>query len=381
MRRRRERHIESPQGLVVVATAATLRRNVKGERFFPAFDPGRREAFVSSMVAEADAAFGALNLPHTRVDSISTIGDMLMCDTAQSSGIVPEFVLPSGDRAGFVLEGDENSTVACHYIPSQCAITCGIEDHFQLKCAVPTFDPEGVWNKLDALDSALGERVEYAFRRDIGYLTSNPQLSGTGLQMSVYVLPIGLEMLNAAEETMRDLRRRGCVFDQSGSVPGYFSGLCKVSYDSAGGMSEIQGARAFRRAIEELIERELDARDEFATDVSRPFLLDAFSRDLAILKNAYAISSDEAIAKLWTVRAGLDAGYITGVAPEDVENVIGGIRSGLFVSSARNEKDAWDILSDIFSGDDDARDDAEDDIDTIRADSLRGFLARAKVIE
>jgi len=381
MRRRRERHIEPPQGLVVVATAATLRRNVKGERFFPAFDPARKEAFVGSMVAEADAAFGTLGIPHTRIDSVSTIGDMILCDTAQSSGIVPEFLLPRGDRVGFVLEGDENSTPFCHYIPSRCAITCGIEDHFLLKCAVPSFDPEGVWNRLDAMDSALGERVEYAFRRDIGYLTSNPQFAGTGLQMCVYILPIGLEMLNAAEETMRDLRRRGCVFDQAGSVPGNFSGLCKVSFDCAGGMSEIQCARAFRRAVEDLVERELDARDEFSTDVSRPFLLDAFSRDLAILKNAYAISSDEAIAKLWTVRAGVDAGYIAGVGADDLENVIGGVRSGMLVSSMRNEKDAWNILSDIFSGDDDARDDAEDDIDTLRADSLRAFLARAKAVE
>lgn len=381
MRRRRDRKIESHPESVVFATSATLRRNVKGEKFLPAFDQGRRESFIRELLDGATAAFDDLRIPRTRINSLETIGDIVLCDGMQAIGLLPEFPLHESAGAGFVMEGDEHSSPVCTYIPSSLAACCGIEDHFELRSVVQGFDPEGAWAKLDALDTALNDHFEYAFRRDIGYLTANPNNAGNGLELCVYVMPIGLEMLNAAEETMRDMRRRGCVFEQAGSVPGVYSGLCKVSFDCGGGRGEPQCVRGFARAVDELVERELDARAEFSNDQSRPFLLDAFARDLAILKSAYAISADEAIAKLWTVRVGLDAGYVSGVDVDSVEALIGGIRSPGLVTAMRNGQALLDSLTDIFSSDDEARDDVEDDIDTLRADELRRILAKAKVVE
>ena len=368
-------------GSVVIATMATLRRNVKGERFLSAFEPARREAFVRRITDYAGESIVELELNTITVETYSDVSDLFLCDGMQESGVVPEFPIPAEEFVGVVGEAMDRSSEGRDFMPFWLAATCGVEDHFQLRYVVPGLDPEAAWERLDKLDTALNRRVDYAFRRDIGYLTANPALAGNALDFCAYVFPIGLELQNAAEETMRDMRHKGCVFEQSGAVPMSFSGLCKISYDCGGSRSEEQCAIGFRHAMEDLVERELDARADLSHD-GELFLIDAFSRDLGILKSAYAISADEAVAKLWTVKVGLEMGYISGIKPHLVHKTIGGIRSAaIAMGFAKDKKEGWETLSDLFSTDAETRDDAEDYIDTIRADYLRWLFRNTKITE
>lgn len=375
------RHARRGGGPVVMATMASLRRNVRGERFLPAFDPSRRDGFVKQLVGEVAAALADISLPKTALDEVASQSDFFLCDGVQCDGLVPEFPLPPEERVGFVLNCDENSKSAMNFIHCATAVTCGVEDHLQIRTVVPGLDPEAAWEGLDRIDTAINGRVEYAFRRDIGYLTANPAFAGNALAFSAFVFPIGLELQNAAEETMRDMRRLGCVFEQIGDVPETFSGLCRVSFDCGGSRGEGQCAAAFRRAMVELSERELDARRELASE-GEAFLLDAFSRDLSILKNAYAISADESIAKLWTIRAGVEMGYVAGAKPDGVEAAIGGMKSAsIALGSAKNQREGWQLLAELYDSDEDTRADAEDYIDTLRADYLRWMLTDTHIVE
>ena len=111
-------------------------------------------------------------------------------------------------------------------------------------------------------------------------------------------------------------------------------------------------------------------------------MIDAFSRDLAILKSAYAITSDEAVAELWTVRTGIEMGYVKGVELSAVESAIGMMRSPAFtLAFEKNHRQALETIIDLFSEDDDSRYDAEDYLDSVRADYLRWLLRKAKIVE
>lgn len=372
----------SQLGSVILATVATLRRNVGAEKFLVATDAARREGLIKRLASDLHSAFEESGIPATKVETVSDHGQLVLCSAAQSWGMAPDFPLPPEESVGIVVEGTEETPAKGDSIPEAMAGTCGIEDHFQLKCLAPGLDPEGAWGRLNRLDTALGDRVGYAFRRDIGYLTANPVLAGCALEFCAYVMPIGLEIVNAAEETMRALRRMGCVFDQSGAVPANFAGLCRISMDCGGSRSEEQCAAAFRRAMEELEERELDARAEIISNDDKTFLIDAFSRDLAILKSAYAITSDEAVAELWTVRTGIEMGYVKGVELSAVESAIGMMRSPAFtLAFEKNHRQALETIIDLFSEDDDSRYDAEDYLDSVRADYLRWLLRKAKIVE
>lgn len=363
---------------VVLATLATIRRNVKGRNFLPALDPEEREAFVGETVQMLGDAFSSLHIEHLVLDGVRNGAEAIAYDAVQSIGIVPEMPIPFGERTGFVFDSrDTKSGLLRHSL----AATCGVEDHIQMTAAMQGLDPEAAWDAIDRLDTAVNERVEYAFRRDIGYLTADASRAGSTLDLSVFVMPIGLDIANRADETMREMRSRGCVFDQNGMVPGLFSGLCKVSYNGGRNRREAGVAHSFRRTVEELVERELEARDELFDD-GYTFLVDAVSRDLAILKNAFAITADEAIAKLWTVNYGFQSGMLRGSCQYDLFDTICSMRSPQFammVSSFAQGGEAWDIFNGLFSADQDERNDAEDDMDVRRAEFLRKALRNVRL--
>ena len=366
---------------VVMATLATLRRNVKGEKFLPAFNPEARDGFVRRITGEVAKTFDALRMDATVIEDPNDSNFIYICDAAQIDGVVPDFPLPAEARVGVVLEGRPENAMTHVRAGSGLAVTCGVEDHIRMQCLAPGLDPEAVWARLDKLDTAFNGRVEYAFRRDIGYLTANPELAGNALDFAAYVLPLGLELQDASEETMRDMRRLGCVFEPTCSIAQGFSGLCMVSFDCGGSRSEDQCAAAFRRAIVELAERELDARAELAEE-GEAFLLDAFSRDLAILRNAYAIAADESISKLWSVRVGIDMGYVSGIKAQQVEQAICAMKSpGIALGATENPKECWEMLNSLYDTDADTREETEDYIDTLRASYLRWALRGVKIIQ
>lgn len=363
-------------GSVVAATLASLRRNIDGEKFLSAIDSQKRDGFVKSLVDEVRAAFDKLGVASIFANSLND-NDVVPCNQLQSRGLIPEFPIPSEERIGFVAEDTPPNSASSPSI--EMAVTCGVEDHLQMRAIAKGLNPEAAWNELDRLDSAINSKLCYAFRRDIGYLTANPALAGSALTFSAFVMPIGLEQTNRADETMKAMRRLGCSFAQAGSVPLDYSGLCKISYDCGGSRGERQSAIAFRRAIEELMDREKDARRELMED-GEDFLLDAFSRDLAIIKNAYAISADEAIAKLWTVFYGTDMGYIAGTTRQRLEFYISCMHSvSIIMTCVEDEQERWNLVASLYSADEEERLETEDYIDILRAERLRILFADAEL--
>lgn len=365
---------------VVVATTASLRRNVKDRNFFTTLDPEERDSFVHSLTSDIAGAFASLGIETGKLDGINDIEGAVEYGELQGEGLVPEMPLPFSEPTGFVFDRPANADGRRPgFLKHSIAATCGVEDHMQLNAIVEGLDPEAAWESLDRLDTAVNERIEYAFRRDIGYLTADPSRAGSALELAVYVFPIGLDIDNQAEETMREMRSRGCEFEQSGMVPGLFSGLCKVTCRSGRNRREGSVARTFRRSIDELIERELEAREDLEGE-NRPFLVDAYARDLAILRNCRAITADEAVAKLWTVKLGLATGYIAGRPKVKIDDMLPNMASARFAMTfGSGASRQWDIVHSLVGGDDDERDDAEDECDVARADFLRRALRGVEV--
>ncbi|MCM8817194.1 MAG: hypothetical protein NC913_06770, partial [Candidatus Omnitrophica bacterium] len=58
------------------------------------------------------------------------------------------------------------------------------EDHLRICCYKPYKDSFSIWKILDSFDDKLSEKLEYAFDREFGYLTSCPTNLGSGLRVS-----------------------------------------------------------------------------------------------------------------------------------------------------------------------------------------------------
>ena len=99
----------SQLGSVILATVATLRRNVGAEKFLVATDAARREGLIKRLASDLHSAFEESGIPATKVETISDHGQLVLCSAAQSWGMAPDFPLPPEESVGIVVEGTEET--------------------------------------------------------------------------------------------------------------------------------------------------------------------------------------------------------------------------------------------------------------------------------
>ncbi|MEI6158060.1 MAG: hypothetical protein WCP87_06825, partial [Atribacterota bacterium] len=61
------------------------------------------------------------------------------------------------------------------------------EDHFRIFSISSDFDLDRIYREVDRIDNLLEEHIDYAFRDDVGYLTSSVARLGTGMNVSFFV--------------------------------------------------------------------------------------------------------------------------------------------------------------------------------------------------
>ena len=58
------------------------------------------------------------------------------------------------------------------------------EDHLRIQVMRAGFQLKKAWNAINAIDSELEEKLNYAFSPTLGYLTACPTNLGTGMRAS-----------------------------------------------------------------------------------------------------------------------------------------------------------------------------------------------------
>lgn len=96
--------------------------------------------------------------------------------------------------------------------PGAAAVCINDEDHLTFKCS----DPKpflAQWQSLHAAAKALENRVPFANNPAYGYLSANPEHSGTGLKLTGSFCFFGLFLMKELEQVLRGIERLG--FDVS----------------------------------------------------------------------------------------------------------------------------------------------------------------------
>jgi protein arginine kinase len=283
---------------IVLMTRIRLARNLTGCPF-----PGwAKEAQRSAMLAESQGIVA--DLPQMKkglsltVDELSDLEKQILVERH----LISRELSSAKHGAGVVISHDQSA-----------AIMINEEDHLRIQVMRAGFQLKKAWNAINAIDSALEEKLNYAFSPTLGYLTACPTNLGTGMRASAMMHLPALVISSQMEKVVRAVNQLGMVVrglfgegsDASGSI-------FQISNQTTLGESEEDIIKRLSSVLNTIIEHELNARAKLMEADSLK-LFDKIGRAFGILQNGRLLTSAEAMNLLSLVRLGVDIGVFPEV--------------------------------------------------------------------
>ena len=184
------------------------------------------------------------------------------------------------------------------------------EDHLRIQVFQSGFNLERCWEEINRVDDLLEERVSYAFSEQLGYLTACPTNVGTGIRVSVLLHLPALVATREAQKVFHALQKihltvRGLYGEGSQAMGDFY----QISNQVTLGKSEAQLLKNLRDVIPNILEYERRVRNQLIKE-NRPAVHDKVARAYGTLRSAQAISSEETMQLLSSVRMGVNLGLI-----------------------------------------------------------------------
>jgi len=187
------------------------------------------------------------------------------------------------------------------------------EDHLRMQALRPGLQLKQAWVALDAVDSALQERVEFAYSEPYGYLTACPTNLGTGIRVSAMLHLPGLVLAEQINQIIQAVNKLGlAVRGLYGEGTEALGNIFQVSNQQTLGEPETDIVERLNKVVLQIIEHEGNARLA-QLDKKPTVLFNHIGRAYGILRHAHSISSKETMNLLSLLRLGADLGMFAGV--------------------------------------------------------------------
>ncbi len=184
------------------------------------------------------------------------------------------------------------------------------EDHIRLQIIKSGLCLEEAWSLADKVDDLLEENTEYAFHKELGYLTACPSNAGTGLRASVMMHLPALTMTNNMERIISSASSLGIavrgLYGEGSKAQG---SLYQISNQITTGLAEKELIDKLSNIVNQIKSHEEAMRKKLLAD-NKSALEDKLWRSLGTLKYARSISSAEAKSLLSDVILGANMGIL-----------------------------------------------------------------------
>lgn len=189
------------------------------------------------------------------------------------------------------------------------ALMINEEDHLRIQALCSGLELEELWKDISAVDDSLSGKLDFAFDRQLGYLTACPTNVGTGIRVSVMLHLPALKLTKEIERVARAARdMRLAVRGMQGEGTDVLGDLYQLSNQTTLGKTEAEVISAFSQTIiPKIVEYERTARIALAKHSTHQ-VDDKIYRAYGILSNARSISSDETQSLLSPIRMGIHMG-------------------------------------------------------------------------
>ena len=229
-------------------------------------------------------------------------------------------------------------------------------DHIKISCLLPGQELMAAYERADVVDNALSQRLEFAFDKKKGFLTSDPSDMGTGLRASLLLF---LPALSAAEkigQITHAVQQLGCAVGGFFGIGSGFEGCIFQLYNRITlGESEETILRRMVGVGETVVEQELAARSELEGAIVN-LVADRMARVMAMLFSARVVTLQEGLALLGQARLAACLGYVDEKFMAKIDELMTEIlpihlqlRHGEWVDEARQNVLRADVLRQAFA--------------------------------
>jgi protein arginine kinase len=229
------------------------------------------------------------------------------------------------------------------------------EDHLRMQALRPGLQLKQAWQTIDAVDTKLEKKLDYAFNAELGYLTACPTNLGTGIRVSAMLHLPGLVLAEQINQIIQAVNKLGlAVRGLYGEGTEALGNVFQVSNQMTLGETENAILERLGKVVAQLIEHEENARATLLEKKAK-MVFNHVGRAYGILANAHSISSKETMNLLSLVRLGIDLSCFPGVPRSLVDELF------IVTQPAHLQKHFTEKLS-------------ADERDLLRADMLRDRL-------
>jgi protein arginine kinase len=182
------------------------------------------------------------------------------------------------------------------------------EDHLRMQSIRSGLQLKHAFKLVDKIDSALENKLEFAYDPRLGYLTACPTNVGTGMRASAMLHLPGLVLSELINQVIQAVSKIGlAVRGLYGEGTEAMGNLFQISNQTTLGEKEEEIVSRLSKVIETIIEKEHDARQVLLQKKSNT-LWDQIGRAYGVLTYAHAMSSKEALNLLSIIKLGVDLG-------------------------------------------------------------------------
>ena len=295
-----------PEADIAISTRVRLARNLANFPFHNRLSPEQAQALVDFVENKIRRALNNQNLILQRLSDLDQTDRQILLERHIISREMAESTKPCA------VAFDREETIG---------IMIAEEDHLRIQAMRSGLDIGKAWERVNALDDLLESEMDFAFSSKYGYLTACPTNAGTGMRASIMLHLPGLVMTKHIEKvyntvSQMNLAVRGLYGEGTQAHGDFF----QVSNQITLGKDEQTTVREVDAVARTVVEYERRSR-RWLREKGAPKLLDKISRDLGILKNAFIITSQEALGLLSSIRLGVNLGLIKGLEIETVNEL------------------------------------------------------------
>jgi len=320
---------------IVLNSTAYLYRNISGYKFNASNDRTERENILFHIQEAKNSIKFLNNFNFYNIKDISRVQRQLLIEKKVISPSMTQKIAGKG----LLLQADsllKNKLVA---------IIINEDEHIKIQCQMPGIKVKECYKEVIKIEKKLEKKVSFSFRQNLGYLTSNPSILGTGLKVEILAHLPSLVISTKIIDIIRNLNQIGY------GVSGYITdsneiigNLFRISNLVTLGKNEDAIIEELDAIAHNIIEEENNANKEIVSDAN--FVIeDSVFRSFGMIKYARLLSFDEAIELLSIIKFGIDLKMIDEVKSFDFYKLIDIITdSNIELNHIKNKKATIDEI-------------------------------------
>lgn len=279
---------------VVVSSRIRLARNVNGMPFPRKLDNDER-VYGVLLKGIRDAIGNAFEYDYYEMRRMNEVDRMALLE----KHLISPDLVRNTDNGSVIISRDRTVSIMVNE-----------EDHIRAQCMLEGMNLKKAYEIMSDLDDRFSEKLDIAFDKNLGYLTSCPSNLGTGMRASVMMFLPALTMSNGINSVINTAQKLGLtargIYGEGTNADGY---MYQISNEVSLGVSEEDILRRVETFAMKVADNEIKIR-EIILKEQGVSLVDKIMRAYGILTNAYMMTSQECMGNISLVKLGVSYGFI-----------------------------------------------------------------------